>query len=252
MNQEVKTLKSVLLMSSSRKGHLGYLEHATDQIHALLKHGKQTILFIPYAGVTFSYDSYEAMVKPVFESLGYQLKSIHHFADPIAAVKNAQVIAVGGGNTFALLRRMYDAKIVDLITERVNAGVPYIGWSAGSNVACPSIRTTNDMPIIEPPSLKSLGLIPFQINPHFISGKPVGHNGESREERLAEFLCINPTEELVALPEGTALLVNDDTAMILGEFDALHLKQAVDNKEVVEKLITGKSFKLSMIKGVFN
>ncbi|EPC4489229.1 dipeptidase PepE [Serratia liquefaciens] len=237
-------MKKLLLMSSSRKGSQGYLAHASEQIHGLLQHQRQHILFIPYAGVTFSFDEYESRVKPVFAELGYDLTSIHHMPDPVAAVNQAQAIAVGGGNTWALLRRMYDADIVTATRQRVESGVPYIGWSAGCNVACPTIRTTNDMPIIAPPTFDALGLVPFQINPHFISGKPQGHNGETREERLEEFLAINPQEGLVALPEGNALLVEDDRASMLGEAPGLAF-----TLQGVRELPVGGSFLLSTIKG---
>ncbi|MBN4667122.1 dipeptidase PepE [Pandoraea nosoerga] len=237
-------VKQILMMSSSRKGNLAYMEHADDQLHAVLRARAGRVLFVPYAGgITFSYDDYEARVKPVFERLGYELESIHRHRDPRAAVERAQAIAVGGGNTFALLERMYDAGIVDLIRERVSAGVPYIGWSAGSNVVCPTIRTTNDMPIVEPPTFKALGLIPFQVNPHFIGGKPAGHNGESREERLAEYLAIHPGESVVGLPEGTALHVQGENATVLGEFDVLHFKQG----GVIDRIATGSTFALASL-----
>ncbi|VBB16200.1 dipeptidase PepE [Burkholderia stabilis] len=234
-----------LLMSSSRKDALGYLEHATEQIHALFRHEARKIVFVPYAGVSFSFDTYEGIVKPVFEKLGYALESLHHSADPRKTIESADAIAVGGGNTFALLKRMYDANIVDAIRARVQAGVPYVGWSAGSNVACPTIRTTNDMPIVQPPSLRALGLVPFQINPHFISGKPVGHNGESREERLGEFLDINAPEQVFALPEGSALLSDGTTGTVLGERGALHFASKTD----VRTLAENATFPLSSITG---
>lgn len=234
-----------LLMSSSRKDALGYLEHATEQIHALFRHEARTIVFVPYAGVSFSFDTYEGIVKPVFEKLGYALESLHHSADPRKTIENADAIAVGGGNTFALLKRMYDANIVDAIRARVHAGVPYVGWSAGSNVACPTIRTTNDMPIVQPPTLRALGLVPFQINPHFISGKPVGHNGESREERLGEFLDINAPEQVFALPEGSALLSDGTTGTVLGERGALHFASKTD----VRTLAENATFPLASITG---
>ncbi|CAI1090670.1 Peptidase E [Serratia quinivorans] len=237
-------MKKVLLMSSSRQGNQGYLEHAGEQIHALLQHQGQQVLFVPYAAVTFSFDDYEARVKPVFGALGYGVNSIHRAADPLAAVNAAQAIAIGGGNTWALLRRMYDADLVAAIRRRVLEGVPYIGWSAGSNVACPTIRTTNDMPIIAPPTFDALNLVPFQINPHFISGKPPGHNGETREERLAEFLAINPLENLLALPEGSALLVEDDRAKVLGEQGGIIFTLQGDRK-----LPVGQPFDLSSING---
>lgn len=234
-----------LLMSSSRKDALGYLEHATEQIHALFRHEARKIVFVPYAGVSFSFDTYEGIVKPVFEKLGYALESLHHSADPRKTIENADAIAVGGGNTFALLKRMYDANVVDAIRARVQAGVPYVGWSAGSNVACPTIRTTNDMPIVQPPTLRALGLVPFQINPHFISGKPVGHNGESREERLGEFLDINAPEQVFALPEGSALLADGTTGTVLGERGALHFASKTD----VRTLAENATFPLASITG---
>lgn len=237
-------MKQILMMSSSRKGNLGFLEHADDQVHSVLRGRVKSVLFVPYAGgITFSYDEYEARVKPTFDRLGYVLESIHHHQDPRAAVERAQAVVVGGGNTFVLLDRMYNAGIVGLLRERVNAGMPYVGWSAGANVVCPTIRTTNDMPIVEPPTLKALNLIPFQVNPHFISGKPAGHNGESREERLAEYLAINPDERVVGIPEGTALHVQGESATVLGEFDALHFRQG----GAVDKIATGTTFALASI-----
>lgn len=235
----------ILLMSSSRKDALGYLEHAEEQIHTLLRREARKVLFVPFAGVTFSFDAYEEIVKPVFERFGYALESIHHHSDPRRAVEQAEAVAVGGGNTFALLKRMYDADIVDAIRAKVHAGTPYVGWSAGSNVACPTIRTTNDMPIVQPPTLRALGLVPFQINPHFISGKPVGHNGESREERLAEFLHINAPEEVFALPEGSALHTDGANGSVLGDRPALHFTA---NREVAT-VACGETFALSKIKG---
>ncbi|WP_202300553.1 dipeptidase PepE [Dryocola clanedunensis] len=240
-------MKKALLMSSSRMGNRGYLEHADEQLHTLFQQQPLEVLFIPYAAVTNSFDKFEEIVKPAFQRLGYGLKSIHHFSDPVAAVKNAKAIAVGGGNTFALLSRLYDSKIVELISQRVNGGeLPYVGWSAGSNVATPTIRTTNDMPIVQPPSFNALRLVPFQMNPHFISGKPAGHNGESREERLNEFLTFNKGEELLALYEGSALYVEGDKGTILGEKEGLWF-HAPDQ---IETIAPNQSFALETIKGV--
>ncbi|MBV8619144.1 MAG: dipeptidase PepE [Curvibacter sp.] len=237
--------RHLLLMSSSRKDQLGYLEHAHAQIHALLQHRQQQVVFIPYAAVSFDYERYEDMVRPVFEQLGYGFSSLHRHADPQAALQQADAIAVGGGNTFALLKRLQDAGLMSVIQDRVRQGAPYIGWSAGGNVAGPTIRTTNDMPIVQPASLRGLGLLPFQVNPHFTPGKPPGHNGESREERLAEFLALNAPEELVALPEGSALLVEGDQVQVLGERGALHFRPRGE----VLTLHEGKRFALSRIQG---
>ena len=240
-------MKRALLMSSSRMGQLGYLEHAEQQLHTLFRHDAQEVLFIPYAAVSFSFDEFETIVKTAFERFGYGLKSIHHFSDPVAAVNNAKAIAIGGGNTFALLNRLYQSNIVEAISRRVNAGeLPYVGWSAGSNVATPTIRTTNDMPIVQPPFFNALNIAPFQVNPHFISGKPVGHNGESREERLNEFLTLNPEEELMALYEGSALYIENQQGRILGEKEGLWFR----GPNQIDKIAPETPFELCMIKGV--
>ena len=237
-------MKRLLLMSSSRKGSMGYLEHAATQLETILQGKVQQLLFIPFAAVTFSFDEFEKIVQAPFAKLGVEVKSIHHFKDPVKAVEDAQAMAVGGGNTFALLRRIYDAGIIETVQKRVEAGMPYMGWSAGTNVSCPTIRTTNDMPIIQPPSFNAFNLVPFQINPHFISGKPAGHNGESREERLAEFTTINPTENVLAIREGSALYVEGTNATLLGDLDAL-----VFSKSGTDTIHAGSSFALNSVNG---
>lgn len=239
-----------LLMSSSRKDNLGYLEHAGEQLALVL--GEQEdrpkptrALLIPYAAVSTSFDTYEELAKPAFAAHGVELTSIHHRDDPVQAVREAEVIAMAGGNTFALLNRLYAAGLVEEIRQRVTAGsAAYVGWSAGTNVATPSIRTTNDMPIVEPPSFAALRLVPFQMNPHFIPGKPVGHNGESREERLGEFIDINSAEEVLALYEGCALWVTGDRARIIGDREALVFSHGAD----VRTIAPGESFALSSIR----
>ena len=209
---KVSPKRRVLIQSSSRYHNSGYLDFAGDQYEKLFGKEKYEILFIPYAKVAGAYDAYEKQVQDAFKPYGHKIVSIHRFKDPQKAVREAKAIAVGGGNTWALVTRMYEAGIIDLIRERVNAGVPYCGWSAGGNVACPTLRTTNDMPIAEPPSFNTFGFIPFQTNPHFISGGTQGLNNETREDRLEEFLWYNKDEEVIGLPEGTALFVT-------GEYD---------------------------------
>lgn len=239
-------MKRLMLLSGSRRDSMGYLEHATEQLHTLLRREKRTVLFVPFAAVSFSFDEFAKLVGPVFEGLGYGFSSIHTAPDPVAAVEKADAIAVGGGNTFALLTRMYGARIIEPIRAKVADGTPYTGWSAGCNVALPTIRTTNDMPVIQPPSLAALGLVPFQINPHFISGKPAGYNGESREERLDEFLTINPNEEVLALPEGSALSVEGETCKIFGDRGAMLFRKP---KTSPVMLAEGSEFPLSRIPG---
>jgi dipeptidase E len=174
------------------------------------------ILFFPFAAVTRTYDAYKAKVAASLGPLGFEVDSIHEAGDPRAAVGRADAVAVGGGNTFHLLRGLYEAGVVEAIRARVEAGVPYVGWSAGSNVACPTIRTTNDMPIVEPPSFAALDLVPFQINPHYTSEQLPGHHGETRDERLLEFVHANPGVRVVGLREGTMLRVEGASIKLIG------------------------------------
>lgn len=246
-------MTNALLMSSSRMGNLGYLEHAATQLTTVLEGTSRKVLFVPYAAVSFSYDAYEELAAPPFAVVDAELTSIHRHADPVAAVRAADVIAIGGGNSFALLNRLYGAELVSEIRSRViKHGTTYIGWSAGTNVATPSIRTTNDMPIVEPPSLSAIGIAPFQINPHFISGKPAGHNGESREERLAEFTAINPAEEVLTLVEGTALHIQGTTGTILGTGGAGEAGRVLANGKGPRTITVGERFELASIAGPVN
>ncbi|HEV2861992.1 MAG TPA: dipeptidase PepE [Pyrinomonadaceae bacterium] len=174
--------------------------------------------FVPFASVVRTYDDYAARVREVFaEVAGCEVVSAHEAVDARAAVGTADLIVVGGGNTFHLLREMYRAGLIEAIRERVLSGqAAYIGWSAGSNVACPTIRTTNDMPVVEPPTLDALGLVPFQINPHYTDARLENHNGETRDERLAEFVHANPGVRVVGLREGTMLRIEGDSVRLVG------------------------------------
>ena len=200
--------------------------------------GKEEILFIPYAGVRRSNDEYEQKV--IDRLKNKNIKSIHHYEDKISAIKNASSIAVGGGNTFMLLYTLYKLNLIDPIKEAVANGAKYFGWSAGANIAGKTMMTTNDMPIIMPKSFDSLNIFPYQINPHFISGKLAGHNGESREERLEEFLIANPKDTIYALPEGTALLVSDNEAQVIGHSEILKFEY----QKEIEKIEVGTKFKI--------
>ena len=209
--QKVSEKRRVLIQLSSRYHTSGYLDFAGEQYEQLYGSSKHEILFIPYAKVAGTYDGYEKQVQDAFKPFGHKIVSIHRFKDPQKAVREASAIAVGGGNTWALVTRMYEAGIIDQIRDRVNGGIPYCGWSAGGNVACPTLRTTNDMPIAEPPSFNTFGFIPFQTNPHFISAAGTsGLNNETREDRLEEFLWYNKDEEVIGLPESTALFVTGE------------------------------------------
>ena len=196
----------LLLLSNSRNPGQGYLEHVRDEIWNVLGPIDE-LLFVPYAGVQLSQEQYAANVGRAFADFGIKLRSLSEASDPVSAVRSAKAVAVGGGNSFQLLRRMYQNQLLDPMRERVLGGMPYIGWSAGSNLACPTIRTTNDMPIVEPPSLAALGLVPFQINPHYTDQVIANHGGETRAERIAEFLVLNPDVPVVGLKEGSWLRI---------------------------------------------
>lgn len=197
-----------------------YLDYPKYEIKKFLGDKPLTALFIPYAAVTFSFDLYEQKVVERFSELGFQVRSIHHFSDPVQAVKDAEVIVVGGGNTWQLVRMMHDNRLMKVIHGKVMNGTPYIGWSAGSNVACPTLRTTNDMPIIDPLGFDTIGLIPFQINPHYLDTNPEGYGGETREQRIEEFMEINPELYVVGLREGTMLRVEDQKMRLIGNRSA--------------------------------
>ena len=207
----------LLLLSNSTNAGQAYLEHARPWLSGFLGDGVRRVLFVPYAGVTVSYDDYAGKVRETFAALGYDLDSIHSAPDPVAAVHNAEAIAVGGGNTFRLLEQFAVQGLLEPIRERVLSGMPFMGWSAGSNVAGPSIRTTNDMPIVEPPSFDALSLVPFQINPHYTDAHPPGHQGETRADRLAEFVELNRDAVVAAMPEGTALRFENGRVEWLGD-----------------------------------
>jgi dipeptidase E len=207
----------LLLISNSTMPGEPYLNYPMPEIAKFLGNQSLKTLFIPFAAVTFSFDTYEAKVKERFEALNHPLTSIHHAKDYAMAVNEAEAIVIGGGNTWQLVRMMNDSGLFPLIRERVMAGVPFIGWSAGSNVACPTLRTTNDMPIIDPKGFDCLNLVPFQINPHYLDKNPEGHGGETREQRIEEFLEINPETYVIGLREGTMLRMEGRELRLIGE-----------------------------------
>lgn len=185
------------------------MNHALPVLGSFLKNCSN-IVFVPYAGVTVSWDDYEKKVQQVLSALSLEVRSVHHLQDPAKAIENADAILVGGGNTFRLLQLLQQNKLITAIRERVESGVRYVGWSAGSNVAGKTICTTNDMPIVQPESFNALGLVPFQINPHFTEARLPNHGGETRTDRLKEYLELNREGRVVCLPEGTWLIQEQD------------------------------------------
>lgn len=210
-------MKNLLLISNSTNAGEAYLQYPKDNIDQFLKrYGVKKVLFVPYAGVTVCWNDYTEKVRNRFAEIGVQVEGIHHCVSARQAVEQASAIVVGGGNSFALLKWMQDSGIVEPIRSRVEAGMPYVGWSAGSNMACPGLYTTNDMPVVEPLSFKALNLIPFQINPHYLDAHPDGHAGETREQRIDEFLMLNKGVWVVGLREGCMLEIIEGEMTLIG------------------------------------
>ncbi|MFA6702045.1 MAG: dipeptidase PepE [Dysgonamonadaceae bacterium] len=206
----------LLLISNSTNPGEGYLEYPKEQIKNFLGEKTKNALFIPYAAVTFSYEEYEEKVNQRFAEIGHHVTSIHRFINPVEAIENADAIVVGGGNTWQLVKMLQEKGLMKAIKKKVKKGTPYIGWSAGSNIACPTLRTTNDMPIVQPLKFKTLKFVPFQINPHYLDENPTNHGGETREVRINEFIEVNRNIFVVGLREGTMLLLEEDELTLIG------------------------------------
>lgn len=222
--------KRVLLISNSTLHGSGYLDHAEVELRGFLGEVKR-VLFVPYA--LFDRDKYAATAQQRFQKLGYELTSIHTASDPVEAVNDTEAIFIGGGNTFRLLKTLYDFELLALIRERVSRGMPYIGSSAGSNVAGPTIKTTNDMPIVQPPSFDALALVSFQLNPHYLDADPNStHMGETREERITQFLEENDTP-VIGLREGAMLRIENGKTILRGSSGARIFRKGKKPEEVV-------------------
>ncbi|MFK2820517.1 dipeptidase PepE [Flavobacteriaceae sp. LMIT009] len=213
-------MKNLIIASTSTIHGSGFLEYL---LPVLKEHFTQVseIIFIPYArpgGV--SHDQYTAKIKEVFSKLNISVKGIHEFDNPKSAIKTAQGIFVGGGNTFVLVNELYKNNLISEIYNRVNEGIPYLGTSAGSNICGLTMCTTNDMPIIYPPSFKTLSFVPFNINPHYLDPDHNStHMGETRETRIQEFHKFN-TQPVVGLREGSYLEVKGNSIVLRGEHSA--------------------------------
>lgn len=221
--------RRALLISSSRVHGGGYLEHAETDIKEFLT-SVSRVLFVPYA--LQDRDGYAATARTKFEAMGFRMDSIHEAADARRAVEEAEAMFIGGGNTFRLLKVLYELDLLDAIRKRWKAGMPYMGSSAGSNVAGPTIKTTNDMPIVQPPSFEALGLVPFQINPHYLDPDPNStHMGETREQRLREYLEEN-TVPVVAIREPAMLYIENGTVILRGNARARIFRRGQEPYEV--------------------
>lgn len=220
----MRSQRRLLLLGNSQNAGQRYLEHAKGIIKDFLGTRVDRVLFIPFARVLPSLDDFASKVRIGFHEMGYRLDSVHEVSDQRDAVTKAQAIVVGGGNTFYLLHQLYETGLLESIRKQVANGVPYIGWSAGSNIACPTIRTTNDMPIVEPRSFKALDLIPFQINPHYVDQPPTKEYVETKEDRIIEFIEVNPDVYVVGLREGSILQIEGASIKLSGSSARVFLK----------------------------
>ncbi len=193
------------LLSNSRMPGGQPFEWALDYLREAFDGRIRRVVLVPFAGVTLSWDEYELYAQGAFAPLGIDVQSVHRSTDACALIADCEAVFVGGGNSFHLTYHLHETGLLPVIREACRAGKPYLGWSAGSNVACPTMRTTNDMPIIQPASFETLGLVPFQINPHYTNVTLPGHGGESRDQRIEEFVSVNQMVKVVGLPEGALL-----------------------------------------------
>lgn len=221
----------LLLISNSTNAGEAYLQYPIGQISSFLE-GVKEIAFVPYAAVTFSYAEYEAKVQARFDEIGIKVRSVHRAKDPRKMIREAEAICVGGGNTFALTKKMQEQGLIQAIRSKIAKGTPYVGWSAGSNVTCPTISTTNDMPIVQPESFKAIGAVKFQINPHYLDANPEGHAGETREQRILEYIKANPRRWVVGLREGCMLKYVDGKLELIGSRPMRIFKYGVETFEV--------------------
>lgn len=226
---------NVLALSSSRVGGGPYLAAAVPLLQNFLGNTPLQLAFVPFAAVDDDYEAYATTVQEGLSSLPHRLV----LATPANArevIESSDAIVVGGGNTFKLLHHIYHFGIFELIQQRVLSGLPYVGWSAGANLAGATICTTNDMPIIQPPSFAAFGFLPFQLNPHYYNVVIEGFHGETRDQRLAEFLTLHPSVPVVALPEGTALQRKRENLFFTGHQSAVLLQ--ISNGELIRTEIS--------------
>lgn len=209
--------KRLLLLSNSTNVGEQYLGWPQQHIKDFLGKNVKKILFIPYAGVAISYDEYTKAVADQFNAFDFRVDAIHRLNNDTQIIQDYDAIVIGGGNTFRLAYQLQINNLMEPIRRAVENGTPFVGWSAGSNIACPTIMTTNDMPIVEPASFDGINLVPFQINPHYTESTIPNHGGESRDMRIKEFIALNKNASVVALPEGSLLKQEKNELYFFGE-----------------------------------
>jgi len=222
--------QTLFLLSNSTVFGMQYLEHALERLKDFLR-DERRVLFVPYA--LADYDGYTAGIQAALAPLGAVVSGVHTFSDPRQAVSEARVLYVGGGNSFRLLKTLQQQELLTVVRQRVEVGdLRYIGASAGTNMACPSLRTTNDMPIVQPHSFEAFGLLPFQINPHYLDSDPNStHQGETRAERIAEFLEENDVPVL-GMREGSWMQRNGPVLRLEGIAGARLFRRAAEPQEI--------------------
>ena len=221
----------LLLLSNSTMAGEPYLGWPGEAIRGFMAGRVKSAFFVPFAGIRITWDDYAGQVGARFREWGCEIAPAHRCASPLREAAQAEAIIVGGGNTFQLVALLQESGLLQVIRERVESGVPYIGWSAGANVACPTLRTTNDMPVTQPPSFRTLGVVPFQINPHFTDANPPGHGGETRTDRIMEFVEVNPGVPVLGLPEGTGLRREGGSLELFGSKPARLFRKAAEPEE---------------------
>lgn len=227
----MSTLQLLLLSNSTMPGE-PYLDYPKHDIKEFLGLEPVKALFVPFAAVTTSWEEYESSVKARFNEVGHDVVSIHRFQNAVEAVNEAEAIVVGGGNTWNLLRHIHDLGLIEPVRKRVAAGAKYIGWSAGANVACPTIMTTNDMPVVDPSGFHAFHLVPFQINPHYLDANPEGHGGETREQRILEFITVNRNVYVAGLREGCMFRVSGSNMYMKGIGSVRLFKYGCEPREI--------------------
>lgn len=213
-------MKNLIVASTSTIHGSGYLEYLLDNLKELFKTTDE-VLFIPYARPGGkSHQDYTSLVQKAFQQINKSIKGIHEFNDPVKAINEAKGIFTGGGNTFVLVNQLYKNNLIEVLRHAIESGTPYLGTSAGSNICGLTMHTTNDMPIVHPPSFKTLGVFPFNINPHYLDPDPNStHMGETRETRIKEFHGFN-THPVIGLREGSWLEIKDDSITLKGHLMA--------------------------------
>ena len=227
-------MKKLLLASTSTVYGSTYLSYLKEELYDFFKNVDE-ILFIPYArpsGIT--HEAYTQIAHNFFQQIGKQVVGLHSFASPQEAIQQAQAIFTGGGNTFVLVNELYERNLMGVLREAVLNGTPYMGTSAGSNLAGKTMQTTNDMPIVYPPSFETLGVVPFNINPHYLDPDPNSkHKGETRETRIKEFHVFNDIP-VIGLREGSWLRVAGEEITLKGSLTARWFEKDKTPKEIKE------------------